>query len=491
MEFGLEVERTVGAMAAVPRSSFARLFAVALLVTWMAAPPASAEWSRFRGPNGSGIGAATALPVDFGPGLNVVWRAAVPFGRSSPAVGERHVFLTGIRGDELVVLAIDHETGAVAWRAGMKRGHEADLHRATDSATPSPVTDGTNVYAFFHEAGLVSYDAAGKERWRRPMGPFRNFYSIAASPILAGDRLIMLCDQSSGSFVLALDKDTGEELWRRDRPNRREAYTTPILLENGAVLVSGSRWVDAYDANTGQTLWQLGGVGTAPIASPILGDDLLFVTSIDQASEAPPTFDQLAADHDVDDDGELTRDELEGSWMQGHIAWINNDGVGGISAEDWKRHTAEVVNDSWGVQAIRLPREGRQAEIAWSYRSNVPYIPSPLVLDDVFYMVADGILTSLDRATGELIQRDRLTEGSPKLHASLVAADGKLYAAIRDGRVVVVSPGRTWEVIGLNDLGEEIHATPAVAGDRLLVRTRGSLYAFAAPRKAPGAPAGR
>ena len=465
----------------MPRSCLDRLFAFVLLAACLAISPAAAEWSRFRGPNGSGVVEATGLPVDFGPGLNAAWRAEVPFGRSSPVVGDEHVFLTGIEGDELLVLALDRADGSLAWRAASKRGHRADLHKATDSSTPSPVTDGTNVYAFFHEAGLVSYDAAGKERWRRAMGPFRNFYGIAASPILAGDRLIMLCDQTSGSFLLALDKDTGEELWRRDRPNRREAFTTPILLEDGSVLVSGSRWVDAYAAATGETLWELGGVGTGPIASPVLDDELLFVTSIDQASHTPPTFDQMAADHDKNGDGELAPEELDGpnAWMQNHFAWLNNDGVGGISAADWKRHTDEVVNDSWGVQAVRLPRHGREAGIAWDYRHNVPYIPSPLVLGDLFYMVADGILTSLDRATGELVQRGRLTDGSPPVHASLVAADGKMYAAMRDGRVAVVSPGREWEVVGLNDLGEEIHATPAVAGNQLLVRTRGSLYAFA------------
>jgi outer membrane protein assembly factor BamB len=291
----------------------------------------------------------------------------------------------------------------------------------------------------------------------------------------------MLCDQAQGSFLVALDKDSGEELWRRDRPARLEAYSTPVLLADGSVLVSGSRWVDVYDPATGETLWALGGVGTSPVSSPVTDGDLLFVSAIDHASEAPPPFSQLAREHDADGDGELSRDELEGSWMKNHFAWVNVDGKGGVSAEDWRVHSNEVVNDSWGVFAIRLPGASGKPEIVWNYRQNVPYIPSPLVHDGVFYMVKDGIVTSLDPANGELHKRGRLDKGSPKVHSSPIAADGKLFVATLDGQVAVLTPGPEWEVLGLNDLVEQIHATPAIADDRLLVRTRGSLYAFATP----------
>jgi outer membrane protein assembly factor BamB len=423
---------------------------------------------------------ASGLPTEFGPESNVAWRTAVPSGRSSPAVGDRQIFLTGIEGDKLLVLAIDRKDGGLAWHRELEKIHPAEFHRAADSSTSSPVTDGVNVYAFFHEAGLVSYDAAGKERWRKPLGPFRNHYSVAASPILAGDRLLMLCEQGAGSFLLALDKDSGEVLWRRERPQRLEAYTTPMLLDEGTVVVSGSRWVDAYDPATGEVRWSLGGVGTGPISSPVADGELLFVNSVDMASEAPPAFSQLAAEHDADGDGELSSEEIADTWMKNHFPWINNDGEGGISAADWERHTRETVNDSWGAFGIRPAGAEGRPEIIWNYRQNVPYIPSPLVHDGVFYMVNNGIVTSLDPATGELLKRGRINRGSPKVHASPIAADGKLYIATLDGLVAVLSAGSDWQVLALNDLGEEIHATPAVAGNRLLVRTRGNLYAFAA-----------
>jgi hypothetical protein len=224
------------------------------------------------------------------------------------------------------------------------------------------------------------------------------------------------------------------------------------------------------------------------VASPVVDGDLLFLAAVDHASNTPPTFSKLAADHDADGDGELAREELDGSWIQDHFNWVNGDGEGGVSEEDWSRLVDEIVNDSWGIQAVQLPASGNAARVIWNYRHNIPYIPSPLVLDDVFYMVSDGILSSLDRTTGKLIKRGRLTDGSPKVYTSPIAADGKLYIATLKGVVAVVEAGGEWQVVGLNDLGEEIHATPAVADDRLLVRTRTSLYAFATPPPTAGEP---
>ena len=470
----------------MPRMLGARLAAFVWLIAALAAArngvaEGGEEWSRFRGPNGSGVTESGGLPVEFGPEINVSWRAEVPFGRSSPVVGTRRIFLTGIDGEKLVLVALDRESGAVAWRRELDRVRRAEIYHGTDSSTSTPATDGENVYAFFHEAGLVSFDGDGRERWRRPLGPFRNHYGIAASPILAGSRLILLCDQAVGSFLLALDKDTGEELWRSERPGRLEAWTTPVLLPDGLVLVAGSRWIDAYDPETGDARWSLGGLGTGPIASPVVAGDRLFLAYIDMASEAPPSFAQLTKEHDENGDGELSQAELADTWMKNHFPWVNVDGEGGISWADWKAHVGEVVNDSWGLFAVRLPEPGGKPEIQWNHRKNVPYIPSPLAYQGVVYTVHEGIVSSLDPASGALLKRGRLGDGSPQVYASPVAADGKLFVATLDGRVAVVAAGTRWEVLALNDLGERIFATPAIADGRLLVRSGSSLHAFAAP----------
>jgi outer membrane protein assembly factor BamB len=456
---------------------------VSLALVLFALPATAEEWSRFRGPNGSGVSSSTGLPVEFGPDKNKLWETTVPFGRSSPAIAGKRIFLTAVVDDQLVTLAVDRASGKTLWRQGLARGHVAELYEATDSATPTPVTDGSNVYVFFHEAGLVSYSRKGKERWRLPLGPFRNYYGIAASPVLAGDTLLLVCDQAQGSFLLAANKNTGKELWRRKRPARLESYSTPILYPGAekprVVVVSGSHWVDAYDIATGKTVWTLGGVGTGPIASPVLAGGTIFVNSPDHAEHGWPDFGELTKEHDGDKDGALSQAEVEGVWLKDHFGWLDTDADGSISAKDWERMGAEVVNDNWGLYAIRVPPGEGQPEILWNYRQNVPSIPSPLVYDDVFYMVEDGIVTSLEPKTGKLLKRGRLGSGSPKVYASPVAADGKIYIGTLDGQMAVLEAGPEWNVLMLNDFGEEIWASPAIVDGHVYVRTKSRLYSFA------------
>ncbi|MDH3745423.1 MAG: PQQ-like beta-propeller repeat protein, partial [Acidobacteriota bacterium] len=144
------------------------------------APLGADEWARFRGPNGSGVSSAARVPTEFGPETNVAWKSAVPFGRSSPVVTAERIFLTAVDDDKLVTLAFERATGRVLWRREIVKSHTADLYKDTNSATPSPASDGENVYAFFHESGLVSYDAYGALRWHKRLGPFRNYYGIAS-----------------------------------------------------------------------------------------------------------------------------------------------------------------------------------------------------------------------------------------------------------------------------------------------------------------------
>jgi outer membrane protein assembly factor BamB len=320
-----------------------------------------------------------------------------------------------------------------------------------------------------------------------PLGPFRNFYGIAASPVLAGKAVVLVCDQAEGSFVVAVDRKTGAELWRRNRPARLESFATPILYPNAerprTLIVSGSHWVDAYDVATGKDVWTAGGLGSGPISSPVMDGDVLFVNMPDHAEHGWPDFAGMATEHDKDKDGSLSRAEVEEVWLGDHFGWLDADGSGAISAEDWAHLGAEMVNDNWGVFAIRLPEGEDEAKILWNYRQNVPYIPSPLIYDGVFYMVHDGIVTSLDPGTGELLKRGRLGSGSPKVYASPIAVDGKIYIGTLDGQMAVLEAGGEWTILKLNDMGEEIWASPAVADGHMYLRTRGTLYRFASGTK--------
>jgi outer membrane protein assembly factor BamB len=292
----------------------------------------------------------------------------------------------------------------------------------------------------------------------------------------------MLCDQAEGSFLLAVDKDTGKQRWRRNRPARLESYSTPLLYPDEskprALVVSGSGWVDGYDPETGKSLWSLGEVGTGPISSPILSGHTLYITAPYHAEDGWSPFEGVVTEHDKDGNGELSREEVAEAWLIRHFGWLDHDADGAISAKDWKTVGEVMVNDNWGVHAIRLPDGEGLPEKVWHYRKNVSHISSPLIHDGVFYMVEDGILTSLDAKTGKLIKRGRIGEGSPKTYASPVAADGKLYVGTLTGTMVVLSAKGQWEPLASVDLQDEIWASPAIADGRLYVRTRAKLYSF-------------
>lgn len=457
------------------------LRAVALGLLLTAAPAGAEDWARFRGPNGSGVSSSDGLPTRIGPGDHELWAADVPFGRSSPVIGGDRIYLTAVVDGSFQTLAFDRASGEIAWRREIAPRHPTELHGATDSATATPVTDGANVYAFFHEAGIVSYDAGGQLRWKVDLGPFRNFYGCASSPVVVGGLLLVICDQAVGSFLLALDAATGKERWRVERPARLESYATPILYPDAEapkqVVVSGSRWVDAYDLDDGSNAWTVPAVGTGPVASPVLVGDTLFVSAHDHADDGWPEFAPLLQEHDADGDGELSRAEVAKVWLGNHFGWLDTDADGDIAADDWSRMRDELINDSWGVHAIDLVAENGQPEKIWTYRKNVPYIPSPVVYEGVYYMFDDGIVTALDAETGELLKRGRLP-GTTKVQASPVAADGKIYVSTVDGRVVVLKAGADWQVLAANEIGEPIHATPAILDGRIYLRTESRLHCF-------------
>jgi outer membrane protein assembly factor BamB len=452
------------------------------LIVFLTFPAAAENWTRFRGDNGSGVSGSKGLPTEFGPDKNKIWEADIPFGRSSPVVDGDRIYVSATADGKLVTMALDRKTGKTLWRSLLAPRRSDEFHHDTDSSTTTPVSDGKNVYVFFQEYGLVSYDRDGEERWKIELGPFRNFYSIAASPVISGDTLYMLCDQAEGSFLVAVDTKNGKEKWRRNRPARLESYTTPILYpadgKPEALIVYGSAWVDAYDIAKGESIWALGEVGVGPISSPVLAGNTLFVAAPNHAEDGWPPFEGVSGELDKDKNGEITRKEAEGSWLVEHFGWLDRDASGAISLEDWTALGKEVTTNNFGVYAIELPGGDGKPEKLWNYRKNIPEIATPLVHDGVFYMVAKGIVTSIDVKTGEMIKRDRIAEGSPKVYASPIAADGKIYVGTLEGSIYVLKAAGEWETLSSVDLDEEIWASPAIADGHLYVRTRGKLYSF-------------
>ena len=192
----------------------------------LAAAPVS-DWSRFRGPNGSGLSDARGLPTTFGPSQNVVWKLELPEGFSSPVIAGTRLFLTGFRDDALLTFAVDRTTGKLLWERPAPRARKEKLDPRNHPAAASAATDGQRVFVFFGDYGLLAYDVNGRELWRRPLGPFNNIYGMGASPIVVDDVVILACDQSTGSFIAAFDKKSGRERWRTPRPEARSGHTTP------------------------------------------------------------------------------------------------------------------------------------------------------------------------------------------------------------------------------------------------------------------------
>jgi len=443
------------------------------------------DWNRFRGPNGGGISNATQLPVEFGRAKNLDWRQDLPFGRSSPILTADKIVVTGSEGQKLITICLDRKTGRIVWRREIPRDRAQKIYKGNDTATPTPATDGRNFYVFFPDFGMVSYDPAGKERWQFKLGPFNSFYGVSSSPIIHGGTLVLVCDQVGGAFIIALDKDTGRVRWRKERKEAKlEAFSTPIIWmtpdKKAQVIVSGSYRIDAYDINSGENLWWVGNQGTSPISTPALANGIIYATSSGAEKSPYPPWSTLVG-MDANKDGKITAEEAAAVPDLGdHFGWADRDGDGFLTETEWDEILKLSVSEH-GLVAIRAGGSGDQTEnhILWRFKKAYSEITSPLVYRDVLYTVKDGgIITSLNPTTGEVLKSGRSEKAIEAYFASPVAADGKIYLVSNDGKVSVLKADPQWEVLALNDLGEECQATPAIGGKSIYIRTSKALYSF-------------
>ncbi|MEO7653802.1 MAG: PQQ-binding-like beta-propeller repeat protein, partial [Bryobacteraceae bacterium] len=303
------------------------------------------DWLQFRGPNSSGVSANTNLPVEFGPSKNVVWKTQLPPGHSSPVLVGDRIFLTAVDDEKLFVICLDRASGKVQWRREIPRDRRNELHKANGPASPSPVSDGKNVYTFFTDFGLVSHGPDGNERWRMPLGPFNNPMGMSASPVLSGNTLLMSCDQESGSFFLAVEKDSGKVKWRVERPEFSRGFATPVLYKAATgrtqALLAGSYQLTAYDVETGKAEWWVGGLTWQLKPTPVLGKDMVFVqgwaggSDTGQQEDIAP-FEDVLKRLDTDKDGKLVKSEITDPKMLKEFGTIDLDNDGFLGERDWK-----------------------------------------------------------------------------------------------------------------------------------------------------------
>ncbi len=452
----------------------------------------AAGWTSFRGDNGFGVDASVGLPAEIGPAKNVAWKTPLPAGTSSPVLTKNRVFLTAHEDKRLLTIAIDRGSGKIVWRREIEQPRSERLHKLNSPASSTPATDGSNVYVFFGDLGLVSYGPDGNERWRVPLGPFSNLHGMAASPVLSGGTLLFVCDQDSESYLLAIDKNSGRQLWKTKRDAVVHGFATPTLFTpkggQTQVVVPGSYVLASYSVATGEELWRVRGLSWQIKATGIEHEGVLYMTGwapgADAGQSKPlPAFEQALAETDANKDGKLAPEEINPSPYKHGGSWqaIDLDADGFIGSRDWSFYRARrsARNVTIAVRPENARGDITDTHVAWSNDRNVPQVSSPLLHGGILYVIKDGgIFTSMDAKDGRVLKTARIPGAIDNYYSSPVAADGKIYLGSETGKFSVIQPGGEWEPLSVTDFDEHIYATPAIAGGRLYLRTAKALYCF-------------
>lgn len=449
------------------------------------------DWSRFRGPNGSGLADASGLPMEFGPDKNVIWKTDLPTGYSSPILAHGKIFLTAIDGQSLYTICLDQQSGKELWRKQAPRDREEKLDPRNNPASPSPAIDDKQVYVFFGDYGLVTYDLDGNEKWQVPLGPFNNIYGMGASPIVVDNKVVLVCDQSSDSYIIAFNKKDGSVAWKTARPEATSGHCTPILrtTENGSteIVLPGSFYLTAYNPKNGEKIWWVRGLSFEMKSTPVMDENgVVYINGYGSPLNDPgnevelPIFEETLAQQDADKNNLITRSEfpktVQRFWFD--VADLNTDTL--VTANEWEYLKAALASKN-GMLAIKAGGKGDMTESAvkWTYHKTVPQLPSPLLYKGILYMVDDGgRATSFKAETGEVIAQKRVQDVRDGYYASPVAADDKIFVISRSGNVIVMKPDGSFDALAVNELGDQVYATPAIENNRIYIRTKSALFCF-------------
>ena len=447
-------------MMTMQKTEFAKVF----LLTFLLLMPSSAvqsqsasddAWPQWRGPFATGEAPHADPPVEWSESSNIRWKFAIPgTGSATPVVWGDRVFLTtaipaGNSGVSegffrrlrrrftqteaasetlrYAVLALDRRDGRVVWERVVREEvpHEGK-HQTGSWASPSAVTNGEVLCAFFGSRGLYCLDMDGQPRWDHDFGDMeiRNGFGEGTSPALHGNTIVVNWDHQGQSFIAALDARSGREKWRVDR-DEITSWATPLVVEHNGrlqVVTSATNRVRSYDFETGELLWDGHGVTLNAIPSPVAADGLVYLLSGYRGN-------QLFA---------VQLDTARGDITDGDA-------------------------------------------ILWSLDDNTPYVPSPLLHDGILYLTKgnSGVLSTYAAETGQLLYGPERLPGIRSVYASPVAAGGRIYIPSRDGTTVVITAGSTFEVLSENVLEDGFDASPAVAGPELYLRGRQFLYCIA------------
>lgn len=420
-----------------------RLIAALVATLTFTAVAAAENWPAWRGPRLDGSSLEKGLPLKWSENENVAWKTPIPgIGHSSPIVMGDRIFVTSclVKEETRVLLCLDRRDGHVHWQREVLRSPLEPVHSRNSRASSTPAADSKQVYVSFlrlrpktesdgpptkpiekspispdlvPEMVVTCYDFAGNKVWEKVPGRFYSRHGFCSSPILHKDLVIVNGDQDALAFIVALDRTTGEEVWRINRPNRTRSYVVPTIANAGGrtqMVLSGSKCVTSYDPDTGNLLWKIDGPTEQYVASLVWGDGAFFMTA------GFPDYHNMA----------ITAD--------GKVVW----------------HEAKTSD------------------------TKASYVPSPIAVPGHFWMISDrGGLSCFDAKTGKRVFMEKLGGHHT---ASPVLADGHVYLTDDDGVTHVLKAGGTFEVVEQNALAEKCCTSLAISQGQLFLRTTGHLY---------------
>ena len=407
------------------------------------------------------------------------------------------IFLTAVAEKEkLETICLDRATGKIIWRVEAPHNTLEKIHGIGSYAQPSPAADSERVVVLFGSSGLYCYDHDGKQLWYRQMGPFNDDFGAAASPIIAGDRVILGQDHDTGSFLAAFDKRSGEPVWHTDRSEFSRNYCTPVIWEvdgKKQVVMAGTLRVAGYDFDTGRELWTVRGISRVVCMTPVVGDDnTLYVAGWSAGGEPGEEirlepFDDFAAKADANKNGTLEASEVVDSpALKTRFTQCDRNKDGQVTRTEYDEFRNLFDKSQNVVLAVKPGGSGdiSESHVLWKYPKFTPFCASPLFYQGRVYTVKDGgILSSLDAASGQPGKSGRVT-GTGNYYASPVGGDGKVYVLSQRGTLSVISAAAQWQVIHSVDFGEDCYATPALLDGRIYLRTSGHLYCFGTENEA-------
>jgi outer membrane protein assembly factor BamB len=381
------------------------------------------QWPGWRGPRGDGTSLEVNVPIRWSTTDNVCWKVPIPGkAHSSPIVWNERVFLTTCleQEEKRMLLCLNRSDGKLLWQREVLKAKLERKHNLNSFSSATPATDGKHVWVTFLEdpdIQVACYDFDGNKVWQRSPGEFHSIQGFCSSPVLYKDLVILNGDQDAEAWIVALDKATGGERWRADRPNRTRSYCTPLIIDAAGkkqLVLTGSKCIASYDPDTGKQIWIIDGPTEQFVSSMVFTDNVLFLTA------GYPTY---------------------------HLMGIRPDGDGNVT----KTH------------------------IVWHDRQAADYVPSPIAYHKYFFFVNDnGVAAGCIAAqTGERLWTQRLGRHHS---ASPVSAGGNLYFLDDDGSTFVIKAGPKFELVNRNALGEECYASPAISRGQIFIRALQHLY---------------